>query len=230
VGVRFTEPATNVDDLGYSIQRASTGPGTTCDDTSGAYAELTRTVIGRGQDSEIYLDRNLAVGAYCYRVGAIDPTTSAIAFGYSQRVVINNPPAPVAPPRSLDARVTTSAGSLAVLDTGDVVKIAFNKTMQNPGGRQMRVQDADGTIADIRCLFMEQTCTLNSGPETLGGVVYPANSVITIVMSTEARGVGPGATAGLQLNVTITGGDFADVAGNTWDVPASDDVVLGAPD
>jgi hypothetical protein len=30
--------------------------------------------------------------------------------------------------------------------------------------------------------------------------------------------------------VTITSGNFVDVAGNGWDVAASDDVVLGAPD
>ncbi len=230
VGVRFTEPPTNVDDVVYTIQRSSTGTSPTCDASSGAYAELTQTVIGRGSDSEIYVDRNLSVGAYCYRVGAMDPTTGATAFGYSQRVVVNNPPTPVAPPRSLDARVTTSAGSPAVIDKGDVIKIAFDKEMQTPGGSQMRVHDADGTSADIRCLFYEQACTLNPGPETLGGIVYPANTVVTIAMRTEARGVTAGATAGLQLNVTVTSGDFVDSAGNPWDVNGSDDVTLGAPD
>jgi hypothetical protein len=160
----------------------------------------------------------------------MDPTTGATAFGYSQRVVINNPPTPVAPPRSLDARVTTSAGSPAVIDNGDVIKIAFDKAMQTPGGSQMRVQDADGTSADIRCLTYEQACTLNAGPETLGGIVYPANTVLTIAMRTEARGVTAGATAGLQLNVTVTSGYFVDLAGNPWDVSGSEDVTLGAPD
>ena len=230
VGVRFTEPATNVDDVVYTIQRAPTGPGATCDASSGAYAQLTQSVIGRGSDSAIYLDRDLAVGAYCYRVGAMDPTTGATAFGYGQRVVINNPPTPVAPPRSLDARVTTSAGSPAVIDNGDVIKIAFDKAMQTPGGSQMRVQDADGTSADIRCLTYEQACTLNPGPETLGGIVYPANTVLTIAMRTEARGVTAGATAGLQLNVTVTSGYFVDFAGNPWDINGSEDVTLGAPD
>jgi hypothetical protein len=230
VGVRFTEPATNVDDVGYTIQRASTGVGATCDASSGAYAELLQTVIGRGQDSELYIDRDLAVGAYCYRVGAMDPTTGATAFGYSQRVVINNPPTPVAPPRSGDARITTSAGSPALLDIGDVIKVAFDKTMQSPLGSQMTVRDVDGTIAEIRCLLSEQACTLNSGAETLGGVTYPANTVITITMRTEARGVAAGTAAGLQLNVTVTSGGFADVAGNGWDVNGSEDVTLGAPD
>jgi hypothetical protein len=54
--------------------------------------------------------------------------------------------------------------------------------------------------------------------------------VITIAMSTDARVVTAGATAGLQLNVTITSGGFADLAGNGWDVNGSDDVTLGAPD
>jgi len=230
VGLRITEAATNVDGIAYTIQRASTGVGTGCDAASGAYAELTLSVIGSGSNSTIHVDRDRAVGAYCYRVGATDPGTGASAFGYSQRVIINNPPLPVVPPRAVDARVTTSAGSPAVIDTGDVIKIAFGKAMRSPAGSQMRVQDADGTIADIRCLQLEQACTLNAAAETLGGVVYPANTVITIAMRTEARGVAAGATAGLQLNVTVTSGGFADIAGNAWDVAGSDDVVLGAPD
>jgi hypothetical protein len=230
VGLRITEPPTNVDSIAYSIQRASTGAGTGCDAASGGYAELTLTSIASGSNSTLYIDRNLAVGAYCYRVGATDPVTGAVVFGYSQRVIVNNPPTPVAPPRSMDARVTTSAGAPALLDTGDVIKIAFSKTMQTPVGRQMRVQDVDGTIADIRCLQAEQACTLNAGPETIGDVVYPANTVITIAMRTEPLGVAAGGTAGLQLNVTVTSGTFADIAGNTWDIPGSDDTVLGAPD
>jgi hypothetical protein len=230
VGLRITEPATNVDGIAYTIQRASTGAGTGCDASSGGYVELALTVIGRGGNSTIHIDRNLAVGAYCYRVGATDPVTGAVAFGYSQRMIINNPPLPVAPPRSLDARVTTSAGSLPDLDTGDVIKIAFDKAMRSPVAGQMRVQDADGTIGDIRCLQLEQACTLNSAVETLGGISYPANTVITITMRAEPRAVAAGTRAGLQLSVTVTSGTFTDIAGNTWNIAASDDIVLGAPD
>ncbi len=230
VGLRISEPPTNADGIAYSIQRASTfSLGPTCD-PGASYAELTLGVIPSGSNSTTYIDRDLAVGAYCYRVGATDPVSGATAFGYSQRVVINNPPLPVAPPRSLDARVTFSAGSLAVLDAGDVVKIAFDKTMGSPVGGQIRVQDVDGTIADVRCLPTEQACTLNSAPETLGGVAYPANTVLTITMRTAPPGVAAGANAGLQLNVTVTSGTFTDIAGNTWDVAGSDDIVLGAPD
>jgi hypothetical protein len=130
----------------------------------------------------------------------------------------------------VDARVTTSAGSLAVLDAGDVLKIAFSKAMRTPAGGELRVQDLDGTIADIRCMPTEQACTLNSGTETLGGTAYPANTVLTIVMRTDARVVASGTTAGLQLNVNITSGTFTDIAGNAWDLAGSDDTVLGAPD
>jgi hypothetical protein len=229
IGLRITEPVTNVDGVEYSIQRASTGGAAVCS-PGFAYTELTLSPIDNGSNSTIYLDRDLGVGAYCYRVGATDPATGVGAFGYSQGVIINNPPLPLAPPRALDARVTTSAGSPALFDTGDIIKIAFAKTMQTPVGRQMRVQDADGSISDIRCVQAEQACTLNPGPETLGGVTYPANTVITIVMRTGPSGVAVGTTAGLQLNVTVTSGAFADVAGNTWDIAGSDDTVLGAPD
>ena len=230
VGVRITEPPTNVDFAAYSVQRAATGAGAGCDSSSGAYKEIARTSIGQNSDSTLYVDRDLAVGAYCYRVGVTNPATGATAFGYSQRVTINNPPLPVAAPRSLDARVTTSGGSAAQIDAGDVIKIAFDKTMQTPVSRQMRVQDADGTVADIRCLQFEQLCTLNAGPEMLGGVTYPANTVVTITMRAAPMVMTDGGTAGLQLNVTVTSGSFADVAGNTWNVNASDDVVIGAPD
>jgi hypothetical protein len=230
VGVRITEPATNVDGIAYSIQRSSTGGAPVCGPGTGAYAELTLSVIGSGSNAMIYVDSNLGVGAYCYRVGATDPVTGVGSFGYSQGVVINNPPLPIAPPRAADARVTTSAGSPARIDTGDVIKIAFGKEMQSPVSRQMRVRDADGTIADIRCLQAEQACTLNAGPETLGGVEYPAGTVITITIRTEPLAVAAGTSTGLQLNVTVTSGSFADVAGNTWDINGSDDVILGAPD
>jgi hypothetical protein len=229
VGLQITEPATNADGIAYSIQRAST-VGTGCDPGLG-YVEITLSGIANGSNSTIYIDRNVAVGAYCYRVGATDPVTSAIAFGYSQRVVINNPPLPVAQPRAVDARVTASAGFLALLDAGDVIKIAFDKAMRSPLGGELRAQDVDGTIADIRCLqSLEQRCTLNAGPETLGGVVYPANTVLTIMMRSDPHLVAAGATTGLQLNVTVESGNFLDIAGNRWDVAASDDVVIGAPD
>ena len=230
VGLRITEPATNVDGIAYGIQRSTTAGGPVCGPGTGAYADLAVTQIASGTNSTTYVDRNLAVGAYCYRVGATDPMTGVGAFGYSRGVVINNPPLPVAPPRALDARVTTSAGSPAVLDNGDVIKIAFGKEMQTPAGRHMFVQDADGTIADIRCVQFEQACTLNVGSETLGGVSYPANTVVTIEIQTPPIVVAEGSNAALQLNVTVTSGNFADVAGNTWDVPGSDDVVIGAPD
>jgi hypothetical protein len=230
VGLRITEPATNVDGIAYSIQRSTTGGVSVCGPGTGAYADLVLTQTASGTNSTTYIDRNLAAGAYCYRVGATDPVTGAAAFGYSQGVVINNPPLPIAPPRALDARVTTSAGSPAVLDNGDVIKIAFSKEMQTPVGREMRVQDADGTVADIGCRQYQQACTLNAGPETLGGVSYPANTVVTIAMQTPTVVVSAGSNAGLQLNVTVTSGNFADIAGNTWDVPGSDDVVIGAPD
>ncbi len=230
VGLRITEPATNVDGIAYSIQRAVTGVGAGCDAGSGGYAQLALTVIASRSDSTPYVDRELAVGAYCYRVGATDPVTGAGAFGYSQRVVITNPPTPVARPRALDARVTFSAGNPALLDAGDIIRIAFDKEMRSPVGGQMRVQDADGTVADVRCLQLEQTCALNAGAEALGGVTYPAGTLLTITLQTTPVVVAAGAGAGLQLNVTVTSSSFADVAGNTWDIPGSEDVILGAPD
>jgi hypothetical protein len=230
VGLRISEPATNADGIAYSIQRSSTGGGAVCGPGTGAYGELTLISIPNGSNTTTYIDRNIAVGAYCYRVGVTDPAAGVVTFGYSQGVVVNNPPRPVAPPRSVDARVTTSAGNPSLLDMGDVVKIAFDKEMGSPAGGQLRVQDNDGTIAEIWCRQLEQTCSLNPAAETLGGVLYPANTVLTIAIRTQPRGVAAGANVGLQLNVTITSGSFVDIAGNSWNIPGSDDVILGAPD
>jgi hypothetical protein len=230
VGLLIAEPPTNVDGVAYTVQRSTTGGVAVCGPGTGAYAERSLSVIPSGSNVTTYVDRDLAVGAYCYRVGATDPVTGVGAFGYSQGVIVNNPPLPKAPPRSADARVTTSAGSPALLDTGDAVKIAFGKPMRSPVGSQLRVQDADGTMADIRCQQGEQACTLNAGPETLGGTAYPANTLVTITLRTAPIVVVGGASPGLQLNVTVTSGTFADLAGNPWDISGSDDVILGAPD
>jgi hypothetical protein len=230
VGLRIAEPATNVDGIAYSVQRSSTGGAAVCGPGTGAYAELTLTMIATGRDSTTYIDRELGIGAYCYRVGVTDPVAGVVTFGYSQGVVINNPPLPIALPRSLHARVTTSAGNPSLLDIGDVVKIAFDKAMGSPVGGQMRVQDTDGTIAEIWCRRLEQTCTVNAAPETMGGVLYPANTVLTIAIRVDPAVVAAGASVGLQLNVTVTSSTFTDIAGNLWNIPGSDDVILGAPD
>jgi hypothetical protein len=230
IGVLIAEPPTNVDGIAYSIQRSTTGGVAVCGPGTGAYAERTLSVIASGSNTTTYVDRDLGVGAYCYRVGATDPVTGVGAFGYSLGVTINNPPLPKAPPRSVDARVTTSAGSPALLDTGDVIKIAFSKEMRSPVGSQLRVQDADGTVADLRCQQGEQACTLNAGPETLGGTAYPANTLVTITIRTAPIVVAAGASVGLQLNVTVISGNFLDVAANSWDISGSDDAILGAPD
>jgi hypothetical protein len=229
-GLRIAEPATNVNGIAYSVQRSSTGGGAQCGPGTGAYADLAVIMIPSFSNSTTYIDRNLGVGAYCYRVGVADAVTGVVTFAYSQGVVVNNPPLPIALPRSLHARVTTSAGNPALLDTGDVIKIVFDKAMASPVGGQMRVQDNDGTTADIWCRQLEQICTLNPAPETLGGIVYAANTVITIAIRVEPRVVAAGSNPGLQLNVTVTSSTFTDIAGNLWNIPGSDDVVLGAPD
>lgn len=94
----------------------------------------------------------------------------------------------------------------------------------------MTAEDADGTVMDLRCLPSEQGCTLNSAPETFGGVVYPANTVITMTIRTDLHLVTSGSTAGLQLPATVIYGGFTDLAGNGWDLQGSADVVLGSPD
>src|SRR6202008_5094287 len=97
--------------------------------------------------------------------------------------VVLNPPAAVVRPRSVDARLTNNTGSLSTIDAGDVIKIAFSKSMSAPRVASVRMTDADGTTAELRC-GEEATCTLSTAVETLGGFGYDAGTVITL----EVRG------------------------------------------
>jgi hypothetical protein len=228
VGVTLTEPTTNLDGIAYLLERAVAFFGAICDGSAGAYNAIAQVVVASG-DEAFYLDRDLPVGAYCYRVGVADLLTAETSYAYTTRVTVTNPPAPVARPRSIDARLTQNGGSLAAIDAGDAFKLAFDKGMGAPASATVRFVDADGTTAEVRC-GAEAACTLSTVAEPLGGFLYEAGTVITIAVVTGPRVLAFGAMPGLGAPATVVFGDLRDFAGNAWDLSGSTDVVVGAPD
>ena len=228
VGLTITEPASNIDGLAYPLERAVALYSAICDGSSGAYNPVAQVAIPSG-DQTLYVDHDLPVGAYCYRVSVADPLTAETTFAYSTRITVNNPPLAVVRPRSVDARLVTSGGAPATIDPGDVIKIAFDKAMGSPAGATVRFNDVDGTTAEVRC-GSEATCTLNTVVEQLGGFGYNSGTVVTIEVRATPRVLVLGSVAGLGAPATVIFGDLRDFAGNTWDISTSDDLVDGAPD
>src|SRR6266511_3404904 len=232
VRLTITEPSSNIDAIAYSVQRTTVAASAAaCDATSGTYAEIATVSTASGSDTATYTDGNLANGTYCYRVGAANPVTSTTAFGYSAPTTVAGSPAAVNPPTSADARVVTNAGFTSTFDSGDVIKIAFSKAITAPAnGATVRAQDGDGTIADLIC-GTNATCTLNASAETLGGVSYPVNSVLTISLTGGPSIVAAGSTPALQIPATVTDSSgIRDSSNSGWDLASSADVVLGSPD
>jgi len=232
VRVQVFEPSSNANGISYSVQRATAASATvTCSSSSGTYRQIAAITIPTGSDSTAYVDEDRLSGTYCYRVGATNPVTSAAAFGYGNPATIANPPTPVGPPTSLDARVTTNGGFGTTLDAGDVVKIAFSEALSAPAaGAVVRAQDADGTVADMIC-GTNATCALNTASETLGGVVRDAQTVLTIGLTASPTIVTSGTTATLRIGATVVdSAGITDVEGNPWSLDLSADIVLGSPD
>lgn len=232
VRLTITEPSSNIDAIAYSVQRTTVAASAAaCDANSGTYAEIATVSTASGSDTATYTDGNLANGTYCYRVGAANPVTSRTAFGYSAPTTVAGSPAAVNPPTSADARVVTNAGFTSTFDSGDVIKIAFSKAITAPAnGATVRAQDGDGTIADLIC-GTNATCTLNASAETLGGVSYPVNSVLTISLTGGPSIVAAGSTPALQIPATVTDSSgIRDSSNSGWDLASSADVVLGSPD
>ena len=233
IQITITEPPTNVDDIVYQVWGTSvTAIGPSCESSGGGYAPRGTVQIPRGQDTVAFLDRQISSGFYCYRVGVTNPVTNTTLWAYGNFITVETPPTPVGPnadPRSIDARVTTVAGLANTFDAGDVIKIAFSKDMKIAPGARIQGVDADGTFADIVC--GTNACTLNTATEALAGTPYPPNRVLTIVLKASPTIVQAGTNPGLQLPATISeAAGISDLAGNPWDVLASPDGVLGAPD
>jgi hypothetical protein len=234
IRLQIVEPDSNVSGLSYSVQRATLTGTLPCSPSSGTFAQIATVAIPTGSNSITYTDEDRPSGTYCYRSGASNPVAGTTAFGYSNAAAIANPPTPVGQagaPTSLDARVTTNAGSASLLDSGDVIKIAFNEPLAAPAaGATIRVGDADGTVADLSC-GTNATCALNGSSESLGGVSRAAQTVLTVRLTANPIIISPGTTATLRLPGTIADRfGVTDPSGNLWNLQGSADIVLGSPD
>ena len=229
IGVRIIERGTNVAGISYALERARTNSVAACDATSGAYRQVATIVTEAELDESTFVDHDLAVGAYCYRIGIADPLSAQWTYAYGGPAVVANPPTVVVHPRLVDARLVVSAAPLATIDAGDVIKLAFDKEMRAPEASTILLSDADGTVAELRC--ESQDCWINStGPETLGDRTYARGFVVTMAVRSGPHLVVAGSVPGLQAHATILGGALVDAAGNAWDLAGSEDVVVGAPD
>jgi hypothetical protein len=153
-------------------------------------------------------------------------------------------------PISLDTRMNTNAGLSNTLDTGDIFKVAFNETMSSntTTGGTIWVKDSDGTVGTITCQLAaaatpagtaqawnySAACDWNAASEPLGGTSYPAQSVLTVQITSTAgpttstsAGAPVGTTPGVQIPATIfDSSGIQDTTGDTWDISKSPDVVI----
>jgi hypothetical protein len=221
VRVSLDFPPSNVRE-DYAPERASVAAGTTtCDRLAGRYV-----FVGS------FSDFNLPSGTYCYRAGLLNPATQIRAYGYTSPVTIPTPPEPIwLRPTSQDARVISAGGrSASTFDGGDEIKIAFNEAMRTCStGARVRLRDADGTVADIVVDIGE--CGVFDTPQTLGGITYPSDHVLSIILGEVPTELSPGTITGVQAPATVIAQEgVLDEDGYQWDLAGSLDVLLGDPD
>jgi hypothetical protein len=225
VQITFFTPPSNVDDTWYSMERAAVASGTTaCGSSSGSYELLRYLLIGGGRAMSA-IDPNRLSGTYCYRSAVL----SEPSYGYSNPATIANPPRSTSP-LSLDARYEASlTGTRDTFDDQDVLKIAFNEPVTCGFDAFTLLRDADGTLAYLQ-RGQNVECTVNTSPELVGGVSYPALSVATLRLIGSPGITESGTSPGLQVGASVTQSPIADLRGNAWDLAPSPDIVFGDPD
>jgi len=225
VQITYFTPPSNVDSTWYSMERAVVAAGTTtCGSSSGSYDLRRYLLIGGGQAMSA-IDPDRPSGTYCYRSAVLGEPS----FGYSNPVTVADPP-PSTRPLSLDARYQPSAAGVRdTFDDQDVLKIAFNEPVTCGADPFTLLRDADGTLAYLQ-RDQNVKCTLNTSPESVGGVSYAALSVVTLQLIGSPGITENGTRPGLQVGASVTQSPVADLRGNAWDLAASPDIVLGDPD
>ncbi|GAB3461847.1 cell wall-binding repeat-containing protein [Kineococcus endophyticus] len=203
-----------------TIERAPSTSGVTA--TTG-FVPVTTVTPTVSATSLSFVDNDVAAGSYTYRFTPIndgDPGTAQTA-----NINVTSPAAvDSTAPTLINTVQTTSAGLAGSLDQGDVVKLVASEALAAPSSTsRLRVTDADGTIVDITNVSGNATFTLNSADETVGGVVYPANRVLTVTLLATQTSIANGTTAGVQLPATITdSASVTDVAGNALSLASGD--------
>ncbi|HVR31072.1 MAG TPA: carboxypeptidase regulatory-like domain-containing protein, partial [Acidimicrobiia bacterium] len=179
----------------------------------------------------------LAPGEFCQIHASFSPTTTgeyvgsltityrAGATGEDNVASVPLTGRGVDPPRIIDARLTVFAGLVNSADAGDEFSLVFDQDMAIEGVPTIRLQDADGSVYDIKCQ-----------PADPGGDAVDATCGLTDLRDLRVRldenptsvvAINPGDTAGLQWPstiVSVTG--LSNGAGDEPDVASSEDVVV----
>ena len=209
---------------------AGSFPASTADDFPAPYtkiAEIKDTDPTSG--SYTLKDAGLSAGTnYKYTVVAVSPGKSAAASAV-QTIGTSNTAATA--PRSVYAAQSTATGLSGTLDATDVIKIAFDKALTAPSGTEtIQVRDADGTVINL-IRGTNASMALNGSSETVNGVAYAANQVLTVTLTATPTGsqvVQPGSSAGGQFAVTVVdqAGIIGASTGPLWNIGASSDVTI----
>ncbi len=236
--ITYTEPVTCAGGAGTAAQFSVTptgsstpvtGVGSTC--TANPPGSTTVTVTfpastfasGVGGSVTYTADTVTTANQVSDRVGNFAVTPQTLTY--------NSFSADTTAPLSQDVRLKTSGGFATLLDTGDVVTVAFNELMAaTVSGDKIRVTDADGTIADVTCgPSGNATCSWNATASTIGGVSYPAGQVLTVTLTADPvvlTGFG-GTQPGVSIPATVIDSALiTDAAGNAWNIPGSPDKTI----
>ena len=169
-----------------------------------------------------YYDADLVPGEYRYRAavvndGEVGPVSAVAAVVAAEPTDVTSP---VAHHVTLERNFTNEL----LLDTGDIIRIAFNEPIEPlQGGETIRVS-ADGTIADIVNIIGNSSFQLSTAAEEFDGVSYGAGQILRIkVEAPQVHSTGP---SGLSLPATITMAEIYDANGVKWDISKSSDLVI----
>ena len=195
-------------------------------DINGAAAGTDNFVTGAASP---LVFTNQADGTYCVVVDADTESGGSSPLSAPAVVTVDVVPNDTTAPQSVDARIIDDILVGATAGNTDTWKIVFNEDMDAPAaGDVIRVQDADGTLADVVC-GTNATCTLNVAAESVGGVLYEDLRVLTVELTgapTVVTGAA-GTIAGLQYPATVVDSSgITDLSMNAWNEAGSADRII----
>lgn len=237
VTLTFPESTTTTADA-YNVYRVIRPPSGTCPDFNTAagrtaFGAMAGTVTDpnpstQGAGNLTFANTGLQPAtAYCFAVTSVDDgdesNTGALTTATTGTV------ADTGAPRITDVRAA-DAGTIGLVDAGDTHQFIFSEPMStsvDADGELYRIQDTDGTVAEIRCgAAGNAACTLQ-GAGTFNGTLYPANQVLRVVIDDLVTPLAGflGSNPGVQYPATITNvsAGWDDATGNQLDLAGSPD-------
>ncbi len=204
----------------YQIQRAAVTGGTDngTDGTLGAYTTIaTAATDGDTTAGFQYTDNDTTPGTYRYRVATVQDGDTSTYTGSNNVTTTAPAAADTTAPTAADTRIQTNAGSPFLLETGDTFTVAASEVVTVAPNAAFRVSSS-GTPSTVDLVNGgNATFTLNTAQVIIGGVTYPANTVITVALT------GAGVSVSLPSSITISSG-IVDTSGNNLNVAGSADV------